>query len=309
MKLSRDEHGIWTAEADDAERQKKGDYISRLAEYLTTFDELLHSAQAEDPFQFILSLLSVRGLEGPGWDAFENTERAIDGTVRLHNEATDRTAAAHLRLSIYGHIVEASEPYSFIANLLDILADGAYSTARFPDQHGRPQSPGAKMSWIEHRAIKLKRPQVVAPFRERWDRELRNGIFHSDYALNGGDLRLVSVGDERTRAELDTLIGAANASHDALIYIRRAFIESYDQPIAIPATHFSPNPDERALVIVRERKGLIGVRAAPNGVPGQILWRMTRGCTAQDNQMLDADPSLGLLPASPTAPGPLEPSR
>jgi hypothetical protein len=38
------------------------------------------------------------------------------------------------------------------------------------------------------------------------------------------------------------------------------------------------------------------MRSAPTGDPGQILWRMTRGTTPEDNR-LDADPSLAVLPA------------
>jgi hypothetical protein len=73
LKLARDESGVWTATATEEEQRQKGLYIPRLEESLTAFDRLFHAAQERDHFQFILSLLAFRGIQGPGWDAFENT--------------------------------------------------------------------------------------------------------------------------------------------------------------------------------------------------------------------------------------------
>lgn len=199
MDLSRDENGTWSVQVTEQEHADKLAYIPRLAEYLTAFDGLFEEAEHKDTFQFVLSLLGVRGQQAAGWDAFETTVNAIDATVRLHNETADRAAAAHLRLWIYGHIIEASEPYELVANLLDICGGGTFVVAQFPDRSGRPESPGAKMNSIEQRATRSGRPGVAAPFRLRWDRELRNSIFHSDYAFHGDEIRLVSIGQKRDR--------------------------------------------------------------------------------------------------------------
>jgi hypothetical protein len=172
VQIARDEQGVWTVDATEDERGRKGDYIPEFEKYLNTFDGLFRAAQAKDEFQFVLRLLGIRGMQAAGWDAFENTVNAIDAAVRLHNETSDSTAAAHLRLWIYGRIVEASEPYE----LAGIIDGGMFEAARFPDASGRPQSPGAKMSWIEQRATKVG----SKPFRSRWDRVLRSSIFHSD---------------------------------------------------------------------------------------------------------------------------------
>jgi hypothetical protein len=299
MELARDQQGVWTVDATEGERAQKGDYVAELEEYLNTFDGLFQAAQGKDEFQFILSLLGIRGVQAAGWDAFENTVNAIDAAVLLHNEASDAAAAAHLRLWIYGHIVEASEPYELIANLLDVIDGGTFEAARFPDQNSKPQSPGAKTSWIEQRATKIGVPQVAEPFRSRWDRVLRNSIFHSDYALHSQEIRLVSAGEVRSQADLNRIVAVANASHDALVLVRRCFIESYTEPADIPTSHFSADPSERALIVIRGGEGLVGLRHVPTGAPGEILWRMTRGCSAEDNRLLDADPALATLPRRP----------
>lgn len=79
MDLNRDEQGVWSVDSTADERAQKGDYIDLLATDLTAFDRLFAAAQRTDEFQFILSLLAVRGLQAPGRDAFENTVRALDG--------------------------------------------------------------------------------------------------------------------------------------------------------------------------------------------------------------------------------------
>lgn len=215
----------------------------------------------------------------------------------MHNETTDHEAAAHLRLWIYGHIVEASEPYELLANLLDVTSGSAFRVAQFPDQHGRPQSPGAKLTSIEQRAVKLGYSEVAEPLRARWDRDLRNAIFHRDYALHSGEVRLPSGRSVRTREQMNQLVTAANASHDALVVIRGYYIQSYTEPRDIPVGQFSDNPNERARIVVRERHGLVGVRSIPTGASGQIPWRVTRA-HPDEIALLDADPDLFVLRAT-----------
>jgi hypothetical protein len=296
MDLNRNEHGIWAIDTTGDERAQKGEYVDLLASYLTAFDRLFADAQKAGEFQFILSLLAIRGLQAPGWDAFENSVRAIDAAVDMHNETTSLEGAAHLALWIYGHIVEASEPYELIANLLDVTSGGVFVIAQFPDQNGRPQSPGAKLTSIEQRAAKLGHPEVAEPLRERWDREVRNALFHSDYALHRGEVRLPSGGARRTRAQIDHLVAVANASHDALVVVRRYYIESYAASREILVGQFSDDPEERARIVVREGHGLIGLRSIPTGAPGQIAWRITRG-HPDEIALLDRDPELFVLPA------------
>ena len=200
----------------------------------------------------------------------------------MHNQASDVEAAAHLRMWIYGHIVEASEPYELVANLLDITDGGTFVTAQFPDKNGRPESPGSKVTSIEERAARLGYINVAVPFRERWDRELRNAVFHSDYALHGTELRLPLRGSVRSQAEMNHLASVANASHDALVMIRRYYIEGYGESREIPVGQFCDDPKERAAIVVREGHGLIGVRSVPTDALGQIPWRISRGSPGRD---------------------------
>jgi len=67
MQIARDEQGVWTVDATEDERGQKGDYIPEFEKYLNTFGGLLQAAQAKDEFQFILSLLGIRGVQAAGF--------------------------------------------------------------------------------------------------------------------------------------------------------------------------------------------------------------------------------------------------
>ena len=199
---------------------------------------------------------------------------------------------------MYGHIVEASQPYALVANLLAIIDGERYSMSPFPDQNGRPISPGTKIGELKPRATALG-ISLDVPYDELWDRELRNAIFHADYALHGGEVRLPSTRGSRSHDEIEQLVARANAYHDALSILRRTHIASYDEPSVIPAPRYSPDPNECAVVIVREGHGLVGLKdahAAQALAAGAIPWRMAI-LQPGEAAMLNADRSLALLPA------------
>lgn len=99
------------------------------------------------------------------------------------------------RVLLYGHIVEASEPYETLANLVDIAARGQFLGWRFPDEGTRPQPVGRKIESIAEQAATVGMPTVADPFNEVFDRVFHNGIFHADYSLHAArfDCRATGV--------------------------------------------------------------------------------------------------------------------
>lgn len=84
MDLIRDD-GAWAFQnVSDEERSRKPDYIDALPRYLNIFDPLFERAQEADEFEFICSLLAIRGLESAGWDAYRSTLEAVEAMVQLH---------------------------------------------------------------------------------------------------------------------------------------------------------------------------------------------------------------------------------
>jgi hypothetical protein len=171
--------------------------------------------------------------------------------------------ARHLQLWIWGHIIEASEPYAILANLLDIASGGRFEAFRFPpDSRGNPQGVATKIDQIGSLGRRAGVEGVVAPMREIFDGELRNAIFHADYTLHGGELRLVHVhGRVLTHDEVMRRVNQALAYHEALAHLYRRHRLSYTEPRLIdvhPA--FSQDPDDRAVVMVTEGQGVTGLR-------------------------------------------------
>src|SRR4051794_15816364 len=115
MDLVRDD-GVWAFQKGSCEdRSGKPDYIDSLLRYLNIFDPLFERAQEANELEFICSLLAIRGLESAGWDAYQSTLEAVAAMVELHNKTESFVASRHLELWIYGHVVEASQPYALVA--------------------------------------------------------------------------------------------------------------------------------------------------------------------------------------------------
>lgn len=302
----RGDDGTWTLEEDQGE-----DHLSRwqpafreaLPRYLTALDPAFDRARARCEFQFLLTLFRIRGMQMVELDPYETTLRAIPALTRLHQKADDREAARHLELWIYGHIVEASEPYELLANLIDVSEGGAFKLDRFPpNDRGISPSPGEKIRQIEAAAASAGMPIVPVPLKEIWDRGLRNAIFHADYALTHDGVRIPApIGSRRlyTHDEVDTLANRALAYHDALSTLFRSSIKSYTEPIVIPTDpRFSHGEPEPAQVMVREGYGAVGIQALcspEERAGGKIHWRLGR-FTLDEERLMSENSELALFP-------------
>lgn len=261
----RADDGTWTL--PDVPLGVNADYAEALPRYLTAFDPAFEGARAGSEFEFVATLLRVRGIQAPGWDPYETTLRAIPRLVALHSAMPDRPesfeTSRHLQLWIWGHIVEASEPYAILANLLDVATGGRFQAFRFPPDHrGNPQGVATKIDQIASLARRAGTEGVASPLREIFDGELRNSIFHADYTLHGGEVRLVHLnGRVLSHDEVMQRVNRALAYHEALAHLYRRHRLSYAEPRLIdvhPA--FSRDPDDRAIVMVTPGQGVTGLR-------------------------------------------------
>ena len=207
----------------------------------------------------------------------------------------------HLGLWIYGHIVEASEPYELLVNLLEVARGRHYAWNRnFPaKKSGAPQSPGEKIPRIEELGIAAKLPNVAIPLKEVWDRELRNAVFHSDYIIYGPEVRILNPSRTLSEDEVLTLVNRAVAYHSALATIFELFIKDYEEPTTIPTSpHFRGDPDLRWRTIIREGHGVAGVKDAWSREQlqsGKIPLRVGRFFD-DEVRMFNSDPTLDRLP-------------
>ena len=311
MQATREPGGVWIITTDPDDSQQSGSRFHReaLERYLNAFDCAFVAAAGCSEFEFIQSaILRVRGLQGPGWDPYQTTIRAIDALVKIHEgiEKNNAEGARHLRLWIYGHIVEAAEPYEILANLIDVALGGRFLVSRFPNRgrtatySGRPQTPGEKIAQIEAAAEAAGIPQVAIPLREVWDRELRNAVFHADYSFHGPELRLFDPVRVYPIEDELRLVNRALAYHEALKALIDEHRASYTEPRQIPVPPgYSDDPDEIATIMVKDGRGVIGLKDSwtrEQLVAGKVPFCLGR-FTPRDAALRIQDPTLARFPA------------
>ena len=258
--------------------------------------------------EFLFSLFRVRSIENPGWDPYETTIEAIPLVLGVASEVKDPVAQHHMVLWLYGHIVESSEPYELVKNLLEV-ANGSYYAwgSNFPRRKPGPRpSPGSKIKTIAQLAQAAKVHEVAIPFEEVWDRNLRNAVFHADYALYGSSVRITDPDRDYAGQEIDVLFHRALAYQTSLSMVFRLYVSSYTEPKTIPTSpHFVGDPELRWVVITREGYGAAGVKDAWTSEQlsrGKIPLRVGR-FYEDERKMLDADAALARLPARASGEG------
>jgi hypothetical protein len=315
LQLVKGQDGSWslTIGHETAEEENShSSYPEALPRYVTLFDLAFSKAKERSEFALISTLLRVRGLQDAGWDPYETSLAAIGQMRAVHQKVESFYAARHLQLWIYGHIVEASEPYEILSNLIAISQGDTFNITRFPPQSGRPQSPGGKINQLEQAATSANLPSVVTPLKEVWDRDLRNAIFHSDYSVHGPEVRFKKDGHPHAygHEEILTLVNRALAYFDALKFLHAHYIGSYTEPkeIAMHPLNAGP-PNERAVVMVREGHGAIGLKHAwtlEELKRGHINWHFGR-FSMEEMKLIGADPIRASFPARVLSSGDPEP--
>jgi hypothetical protein len=250
-------------------------YSDSILKYLECFSPAFEKAKATSEFEFILSLLRIhKEFQDVGWDPYETTLQLIPRMVSLYQKVESFETERDLQLWIYGHIVEASEPYEILMNMVRVARGLRFNTVCFPPKKwGAPQpSPGKKIQLLKEEANAVNLPKTTFPLEEIWNGNLRNAIFHSDYSIAGDEvrtMRLKAPGSYEmicySHEQIMTYVNKALAYHDALEKIYRLNISLYKKPIQIDVhPGYSKSTNEKAWVIVRENYGVIGIRDALN---------------------------------------------
>ena len=239
-------------------------YKEFLLKCLNSFNQAFNRAKEVSEFEFIFSLLNVKGKTDPGWNSWENTEEAIDSIINLHKKIRDFKTNRHILLWTYGHIVEASFPYELMANLLSVVNGERYNANCFPDKqkgkYSTPQYPSEKIVQLEELAKKANLSNAVVPFTEVLDKKLRNAIFHSDYALYSLEVRILEgKGKIYSNEEVQTLINKSLAYLSAIETLVNFHKKSYSSPkiVEVPSA-FGNNKQSK--VIIRKGEGLVGIK-------------------------------------------------
>jgi hypothetical protein len=311
MHLQRNDEGHWSIEeltSEDADLMHV--WVEALPRYLDILDALFLRAQENREFDFIHSLIPVRGMVDPGWDAWSTSREALVAMTPLINDTPNWITRRHLKLWAWGHTIEAAEPYELLRNLVEAASGGRFHIEWFPDARTadgrmRPQHPLDKINQIESAAAKIGLRSVAGPLREIWDTDLRNAVFHADYALYGAEVRMPKVGRTLDHETVEQIVARAAAYVEAVIVLHDHYVSEYSEPKLISAEGMG-DAGEMAWVIVREGHGAVGLKHALTAdelAAGGIRWRLGF-FTPEEVAMLDADPMLATLPAWTTAASP-----
>lgn len=235
-------------------------YAENLIKYTNLIYPIFKKAKEIAEYEFISSLLAIRGLQGPGWDTFENTIKIFDSISPL--KIKDEFSRINLFLWVYGHIVEASEPYELFANFLRIIDGERFSINNFPEKdRGKykvPQFPIEKIENLKQLANKINMLDCLSPIIEIFNKDLRNSIFHSDYSIYNGCIRIRQSYKEFTRDETYDLLNKSLAYFQSLKFLYQKSISDYKEPkdILLPSSFNA----KWGRIIVRKNYGVVGLR-------------------------------------------------
>lgn len=233
-------------------------------EYLNLLSPIFEAAKSKSEFEFIFTLLRVTSAQSPGWDVYDTTEDVFWKVGQLLDTIKSVSSNRYLSLWLYGHIIEASEPYQILANLLRVASGERYLVNNFPDErrgrYTQPQSPGKKIVSILKIAKKLGMEKNINPLVDIYNRELRNAIFHSDYTFYNNEFRIPSSKSVIQLSEYSVTVNKAFSYFIAFSTLVKAFISDYDTPTeVVPHPEFATSPDDLFITMVRKEEGLIGL--------------------------------------------------
>ena len=190
----------------------------RFSEFATILNSLFWMPEfniADRLLEFVCTLVRAAGLENTGWDSYQESLVFLADLKRLWSldlpaETFPDVTMTRVRLYLlsYAHVTEMNFPYELIANLLRLRLGKKYSINPFGHleqvpkpkkgkpgflQNRRPLSPETKIKEIEKLSAEAILPEVGAALRSVYDGVIRNAMFHSDYVLHDGSMRLLST--------------------------------------------------------------------------------------------------------------------
>jgi hypothetical protein len=270
-------------------------------EYLEIFQPLFEAAIEFSEFNFVMSLLAFRGMSDTGWEPYENT---VVVAKQVHKEQDNFSPILRLNMNLwmYVNLIECSEHFELIANMLRTVKGEDYIIANHKDRNFVNLKITNKIARLAKIAKGTRLENVVFPFKESYNSRFRNAIGHGDYALKSGDRGGVTVSDDAgfpvifSHQETSDLVNRSLALHAVIMGIREHYIKSYQQSKVIKSSpgfgHGSPID---ITLIARKDKGLLGFRCIGGYDLGKPFETRILRCTAGELKLVEE--GINNLPA------------
>jgi hypothetical protein len=283
-------------------------------------------------FEWACTMVRVTGMKDTGWDSYTESIALLEDFTQLMNLPlpADRfpnpgSTQARLALISYSHMIEMNVPYELLANLLRLKLGMKYAIEplahlnKFGDAKVNgvkkkklmKASPIAKIDEIDEMSKRAGVPELGVALRGIYNNTIRNAVYHSDYAIHDGSLRLLSdhLYSKKEKVftplvtfdEVGEVTSEAFAFHSALLMLwkrqRKLFIDFKGKILPY---------DDRYKGVIEftfEDDSLNGFRVYwPNGTVG-ICSRAEDGQTEAQNIQFEPDGSInffvGILASQP----------
>ena len=228
-----------------------------------------------------------------------------------------RHTRARLALISYCHLIEMNFPYELLANLLRLRLGQKYSINPFSHldravskkKNGTKRvriilaSPEKKIREIEGLSARAGLPEVGTALRSIYNQTIRNAVDHSDYAIHGERMRLLSENFLSTKSgmytplipfeELAEITNGAFAFYSALLSLwkrsRNSFTDFRERFLPYDF-HY-----KGILEFTFEGDTLTGFRTYwPNGTVG-VCYRSLNGESDAQNTYFNPDGSINFM--------------
>lgn len=157
---------------------------------------LFQSAKEKDEFEFVCTLLRVRGMESVGWDTLEESRILIMQLLSIIEAPIENTFRKRMLLLLYCHILEMNDLYNIIANLLRIAAGERYSMTPFYHKLYKDNEPCKNLEDKIKRIIEICKTTGNTYIGDLFSfilcKQVRNAFFHSDYTIYENEFRIIN---------------------------------------------------------------------------------------------------------------------
>lgn len=282
--------------------QVTNNYSSFVEEYMAVFEPLFRKAFEVSEFNVIMTILAMRGVSDDGWEPFENTQAVFEEIYRQQRKFRG-TLGFNINLWTYLHLIESSEHYEIIANLVNTVKGKDYVIANHKNKKFANLKVEQKIGRLKSVVRRTDFENVYQPFEAAFDGRLRNAIGHGDYAIKSSGRVGVTIVDDSgypTIYELQKVndfINRAVALHVVIRSLIKHYRSYYKESVVIKSSPtFGRGTAIDVTLIVRKKYGVIGFRCIGGYDAGTPFETLISKPFRYEQKLIDA--GLNNLPSS-----------
>jgi hypothetical protein len=280
----------------------KNNYAQFVEEYMAVFEPLFEKAHEVSEFNLIMSLLAIRGVSDDGWNPYENTEDVFEEVYKQQGKFRG-SLGFNINLWMYLHLIECSEHYEIIANLINTIKGDDYIVANHKNKLFANLKVEQKIDRLKSIAKNTDFENVVDPFINTFNGRFRNAIGHADYAIKSTEKAGVTIADDAGYPiilglqEVNDLINRAVALHVAIRSLIKHYRTLYKRSDKIKSSvAFGRGIPIDVTLIVRKDYGVIGFRCIGGYDFGTPFENRPSVCLPYERSLIDS--GVNDLPSS-----------